>query len=141
MACSGSPSAWAVLAATPRRGTWRNRYPRPGKRRLGAEHVNTLTACAELAFWTGCAGDPASARDQYAALLPVRERVLGAELPSTLTTRADLADWTGAAGDPASARDQYAELLPVTERVMGAEHADTIGVRARLAHWTKQAKK
>ena len=36
----------------------------------------------------------AGARDQYAALLPVRERVSGAEHPDTLTARANLAHWT-----------------------------------------------
>ena len=46
----------------------------------------------------GQAGDPASTCDQYAALLPVRERVLGAEHPDTLTTRADLAYWIRKAG-------------------------------------------
>ena len=58
---------------------------------------DTLTARANLATWTGQAGDPAGARDQYAALLPVRERVSGAEHPDTLTTRANLAHWTGLA--------------------------------------------
>ena len=43
---------------------------------------------------------PAAARDQYAALLPVRERVLGAEHPATLTTRANLAYWTRRARNP-----------------------------------------
>ena len=53
----------------------------------GAEHRGTLAARAELARWTGEAGDPAAARDQYAALLPVFERVLGPEHPDTLTAR------------------------------------------------------
>jgi hypothetical protein len=43
---------------------------------------------------TGAVGDAAGARDQFAALLPVIERVLGAEHPGTLTTRANLAHWT-----------------------------------------------
>jgi hypothetical protein len=47
--------------------------------------------------WTGAAGDAAGARDQFAALLPIRERVLGPEHPDTLTTRASLAYWTGQA--------------------------------------------
>ena len=85
------------------------------------------------------AGDPAAARDQYAALLPVRQRVLGAEHPRTLTARGNLARWTGEAGDPAAARDQYAALLPVQERVLGAEHPDTLTARANLAYWTGQA--
>ncbi|WP_344448879.1 hypothetical protein, partial [Acrocarpospora macrocephala] len=41
----------------------------------GAEHPDTLTARADLASYTGQAGDAVAARDQYAALLPIRERV------------------------------------------------------------------
>ena len=81
----------------------------------------------------GQAGDAAGARDQFAALLPVSERVLGAEHPDTLTTRANLAYWTGEAGDAAGARDQFAALLPVSERVLGAEHPDTLTARHNLA--------
>ncbi len=47
-----------------------------------------------LAFWTCKAGDVAEARDQFAPLLPVCERVSGAKYPDTLTTRASLARWT-----------------------------------------------
>ena len=65
----------------------------------GSEHNRTLTARHELARWTGEAGDPAAARDQYAVLLPVLERVLGADHPDTLTARGNLATWTRAAGD------------------------------------------
>ena len=108
-------------------------------RRLGAEHVDTLTACAELAFWTGCAGDPASARDQYATLLPVRERVSGTEHPETLTIRANLARFTGHAGDPSAARDQYTTLLPVRDRVQGAEAPHTLVTRTNLARFTGHA--
>ena len=53
----------------------------------GPEHPDTLAARADLAYWTGQAGDAAGARDQFAALLPIRERVLGPEHPDTLTTR------------------------------------------------------
>jgi hypothetical protein len=37
----------------------------------------------------------AGARDQFAALLPISERVLGPEHPTTLITRGSLASWTG----------------------------------------------
>jgi hypothetical protein len=43
-------------------------------------------------------GDAAAARDQLAALLPIRERVSGPEHPRTLITRANLAYYTGKAG-------------------------------------------
>jgi hypothetical protein len=65
---------------------------------LGPEHPDTLTTRNNLADSTGAAGDAAGARDQFAALLPIRERVLGPEHPDTLTTRANLAYWTGQSG-------------------------------------------
>jgi hypothetical protein len=65
------------------------------ERVLGPEHPDTLAARANLARWTGKAGDAAGARDQYAALLPLYERVLGPEHPDTLNTRAGLAHFAG----------------------------------------------
>ena len=103
------------------------------------KHRHTLAARSELARWTGEAGDAAGARDQFAALLPVEERVLGPEHPLTLTTRDDLAEWTGRIGDAAGARDQFAALLPIRERVLGAEHPSTLSTRNNLAYWTELA--
>ena len=60
----------------------------------GAEHPDTLLDRANLARFTGEAGDAAGARDRLAALLPVRERVSGVEHPHTQTVRAYLAYWT-----------------------------------------------
>ena len=57
----------------------------------GPEHPDTLITRDNLACWTGQAGDAAGARDQLAALLPIRERVLGPEHPDTLTARSYLA--------------------------------------------------
>jgi hypothetical protein len=110
-----------------------------GGRVLGPEHPATLAARASLASWTGRAGNAAAARDQLAALLPMRERVSGPEHPETLAARASLATWTGRAGDAASARDQVAALLPVRERVLGPGHPATLAARASLASWTQQA--
>lgn len=47
----------------------------------------------------------AAARDQYAALLAVQERVLGAEHPDALTTRANLASWTQRASESQQHQD------------------------------------
>ena len=49
----------------------------------GPEHPGALAARSELAYSMGQAGDPAAARDEFAALLPVAERVLGPEHPDT----------------------------------------------------------
>jgi hypothetical protein len=45
------------------------------------------------------AGDAATARDQLAVVLPIRERVQGPHHPHTLATRHNLAYWTEKAGD------------------------------------------
>jgi Tetratricopeptide repeat len=102
----------------------------------GPEHLDTLTARHELASWTGEAGDAAGARDQFAALLPISERIVGPEHPDTLSARANLAYWTGEAGDAAGARDQAAALLSVVERIVGPEHPDTVITRNQVARWT-----
>ena len=68
------------------------------ERVLGPEHPHTLTARANLACYTGEAGDAAGARDQFAALLPVVERVLGHDHADTLTARASLTYWTKCSG-------------------------------------------
>jgi hypothetical protein len=102
----------------------------------GPEHRDTLAVRANLARWTGEAGDPIRARGQLTALLRTVERMLGLEHPDTLTTRSHLASWTGRSGDAAGARDRLAALLPVIERVLGPEHPDTLLVRNNLAYWT-----
>ena len=102
---------------------------------LDRNELGALLVAAGL----GPPGDAAGARDQFAALLPIMERVIDAEHPGTLTTRGDLANWTGPAGDAAGARDQFAALLPVRERVLGAEHPVTLATRLSLADWTGQA--
>ena len=105
----------------------------------GSEHRDTLVARANLAYWTGEAGDAAEARDQFAVLLPIEERVLGPEHRRTLADRGGLAIWTGAAGDAAGARDQFAVLLPIEEQVLGPEDPDTVTTRHNLARWTGEA--
>ena len=105
----------------------------------GPEHPGALAARSELAYSTGLAGDVASARDQFAALLPVAERTLGPEHPDTLATRASLAYWTGQAGDAAAARDQFAALLPAYEEVLGPDHPDTLTNRHNLANFAGYA--
>jgi hypothetical protein len=64
------------------------------ERVLGLEHPDTLNTRADLAYWTGRAGDAGAARDQFTALLPAFERVLGPEHLATLAARGSLASWT-----------------------------------------------
>jgi Tetratricopeptide repeat len=116
---------------------------KPHKRQVKANAGNWVLGevCANgiyVKLLTGRRGC-AQGRDQYAALLPVYERVLGPEHPDPLVARDESAFWTGKAGDPAAARDQLAALLPVRERVLGPEHPDTLDTRYDLACWAREA--
>jgi hypothetical protein len=71
----------------------------------GPDHPDTLATREELAYWTGCAGAAAAARDQFAALLASYEGVLGPEHPETLAIWYQLAHWTALAGDEAATQD------------------------------------
>src|SRR5580704_289812 len=103
------------------------------------EHPGALAKRSQLAYSIGKAGDAATARDQFTALLPVAERVLGPEHPDTLTNRHNLANFAGYAGDTATARDQFAALLQVRERISGADFHDALVARFNLAYWTGRA--
>jgi Tetratricopeptide repeat len=105
----------------------------------GSEHPSALAARSELAYSAGQAGDTAGARDQFASLLPVTERVLGPEHPDTLTCRNNLANFAGYAGNADAARDHFAVLVPVSERVSGAESSDALTARFNLGYWTGRA--
>jgi hypothetical protein len=126
----------AQKAATRRARQESERKAQEAARQESERKAQEVNALAKQALRTGKNGDPAGARDQFAELLPVIERLVGPEHPSTLYIRMELARWTGEAGNPAGARDQLAALLPIQERVSGAEHPDTLAVRAVLAHWT-----
>ncbi len=106
---------------------------------FGPDHLDTLTACNGFANLTGQAGDPATARDLFTALLPDCERVLGSGHLRVLGIRGSLAAWTGQAGDPATARDLSAALLSDCERVLGPDHPETLSIRVNLATATGEA--
>lgn len=69
------------------------------------EHPGALAARSELAYSIGQDGDAAAARDQFAALLSVRERVCGPEHAETLAVWYQLAHWTALARDAVAAQD------------------------------------
>jgi hypothetical protein len=102
---------------------------------LPPEQASTLEMRHERAHWIGEAGEAVRARDLFAELLPIQERVLDPEHPDTLRTRGGLAHWTGVAGDVARARDLYTDMLPVCERALGAENPFTMNVWHALAFW------
>jgi hypothetical protein len=109
------------------------------------EWVRAACALLTAAFPTAQASYYAStirdylARDQFAELLSVQQRVLGPDHRDTLTIHGGLAYWAGQAGDTVRARDLFAALLPLRQRVLGPEHPDTLTTLYHLARWTGQA--
>ena len=102
------PRSVRGAAPRPRAHVW----PGPSRNPGGAE---------ELAYWTGCAGDAAAAREQFAALLPSYEDVLGPEHPETLALWYQLATglrWRGIRPP----RGLVGRLLPVRRRPPCAAH-------------------
>jgi hypothetical protein len=65
-----------------------------------ADHPYTLRIRSGLAQWTGEAGEPGGARDQYAALIPDLERVLGPDHPNTQADSRALFRWSQEANNP-----------------------------------------
>ena len=64
----------------------------------GHEQHVTLDALCQPCLLDRAGGDAAGARDQFAALLPIRERIQGPEHPETLADRHNLARWTRRTG-------------------------------------------
>jgi hypothetical protein len=99
----------AVLAGTCAELAGHRAFARLVRRDVQALHARASPARAGVIteeMLAGQAGDPAAARDQYAALLPVMERVLGPEHPDTLSTRASLAHWTRQVGEDKPAQQR-----------------------------------
>jgi hypothetical protein len=130
---SASRPAGQTIAWT---GTMAVADPEQASMALLEDHLRAREVQADL---SGKAGGAAAARDQLAALLPIRELVSGPEHAATLATRRALANWTGEAGDASAARDQFAALLPLEQRVAGATDRTTFVARRELARWTGEA--
>ncbi len=75
----------------------------------GPDHPDTLAIRADLAYWTGHAGNLRGALSQFEELLPDVERILGPNTPHAVSIRNNLAAWTGYAGDPSGALRLFEE--------------------------------
>ncbi|HKA97419.1 MAG TPA: hypothetical protein VKD66_14225, partial [Streptosporangiaceae bacterium] len=108
----------------------------------GVDARDVLVARADLARFTGEAGDPEEAREMLVALLPDLERVLGAEHLDTWRVRADLCLWTAEAGDEDELEEALRVLAPTVaelDRRLGPSHREVVGSRYVLARLTAEA--
>jgi hypothetical protein len=106
--------------------------------RLGRNHRAVLTTRANIAAWTGEAGDPDQALQLFTDLLPDLRRALGDDDRDTLTTRGNIAGWTGRTGHPDQALQLFTDLLPDLRRALGDDDRDTLATRGNIAGWTGQ---
>ncbi|MGO1054908.1 tetratricopeptide repeat protein [Crossiella sp. CA198] len=109
------------------------------ERHLGLDHVGTLTARHNLAYWRSEAGDTTTAITELQTVLTDRIRILGPDHLDTLNTRHDLVYWHGPAGDPTTAITDYKALLADCIRILGPDHPTTLSTRHNLANRRGQA--
>jgi energy-coupling factor transporter ATP-binding protein EcfA2 len=114
---------------------WSERF----RDRLGPDHADTLSARERLARFTGQAGDPGGAREQYALLMPALERLWGPNDERTLDAKNTQAFNVGCAGDPEAAAAQYRLLVPLFEKFSGADATDTLNARENYARFLGEA--
>ncbi|CAL9677638.1 hypothetical protein SUDANB95_07964 (plasmid) [Actinosynnema sp. ALI-1.44] len=108
-------------------------------RALGPDHLDTMIARSNVAYWRGKAGDLAGAIAESEALLADRRRILGPDHHHTLSTRRDIARWRGEAGDPAGAVAEFEALLVSDLRLLGPNHPTTLSTRRNIAYWRGKA--
>ena len=104
----------------------------------GTEHPAPLVTKGNLAYWYGQSDNVTAARDIFADLLEICERIFG-DAKYEPFVRENLAEWTSRSGDAAGARARYTELLPIQRRVLGADHPSTLKTRELLPSWTDAA--
>lgn len=103
------------------------------KKRLGEDHLDTLTSMNNLANTLRSRGDHAGARRLEESVLEVRWSVLGGEHPYTLSSMNNLANTLWNQGDHAGARRLCESVLEVRLKVLGKEHPDTLTSMNNLA--------
>ena len=96
------------------------------RRRLGADHPDTLATRFSIAQEMAARGDHAGAEDEFRAVLPHLERRLGRDHPDTLAARFGVAQEMAARGDHAGAREQFREVFAARQQALGLDHPDTL---------------
>lgn len=112
--------------------------PLLSSRREDHDHL-TLAIRAEHAFWTGEAGDPATARDLSSALVDDTSLLLGAARRDTLLARQNHAHLVGEAGEASVARDLLVSVVDDMVRWLGADDRITLFARHDHATWVGEA--
>jgi DNA transposition AAA+ family ATPase len=103
------------------------------KKKLGADHPDTLTSMANLAVTYSEQGREDEAEKLQIDVLELRKKKLGADHPSTLTSMANLAMTYSKQGRQDEAEKLQIEVVELRKKKLGADHADTLTIMANLA--------
>ncbi|MFJ7331231.1 tetratricopeptide repeat protein [Streptomyces cyaneofuscatus] len=117
---------WQAMAATSRQ-------------RLGEDHLDTVTARANLASSYRQAGRTREAIAIEERVVADREQLLGEDHPSTVLARANLASSYWQAGRTREAIAIEERVVTDSEQLLGKDHLDTVTARANLASSYGQA--
>jgi hypothetical protein len=104
------------------------------EQRLGAEHLDTLSARHHLASALLWQGKYAEAEAEYRDVFKLYEKRSGPENPDTLRVSQNLAVTFSWQGKYAEADTQFRKVNKIQEKVLGPEHPDTLKNRLRLAN-------
>ncbi|MFE5653937.1 tetratricopeptide repeat protein, partial [Streptomyces cyaneofuscatus] len=111
---------WQAMAATSRQ-------------RLGEDHLDTVSARANLAASYQQAGRTREAIVIKERVVADREQLLGEDHPDTVLARANLAASYWQAGRTGEAMELLERVVADSEQLLGEDHPDTVLARANLA--------
>ena len=103
------------------------------KKKLGADHPNTLTTMANLAVTYSNQGREDEAEKLIVQVVEIRKKKLGADHPDTLITMHNLAATYSNQGRQNEAEKLMVQVVEILKKKLGADHPATLTSMANLA--------
>jgi tetratricopeptide (TPR) repeat protein len=111
------------------------------KKKLGADHPDTLTSMANLASTLWNQGRWDAAEELEVQVMETRKKKLGADHPDTLTSMANLASTYRNQGRWDAAEELEVQVMETRKKKLGADHPDTLTIMNNLAFtWQGQGR-
>jgi hypothetical protein len=107
------------------------------KKKLGADHPDTLTSIANLASTYRNQGRWDAAEELEVQVMETGKKKLGADHPDTLTSMANLATTLWNQGRWDAAEELEVQVMETSKKKLGADHPDTLDSMNNLAHIQK----
>jgi tetratricopeptide (TPR) repeat protein len=105
----------------------------PPKKKLGADHPDTLNSMANLASTYGNQGRWDAAEELEVQVMETHKKKLGADHPDTLTSMNNLAQTYSNQGRWDDAKELQVQMMKTFKKKLGADHSSTLTSMANLA--------